>query len=71
MRLCRRRLPAEYCTDIERQLNEHSDCRTVVETLLQTIRLYRGLPAASDELAPDMEQRLLQRLNLTEPGKEV
>lgn len=52
----------ERCTEIERHLADCGDCRVVVDTLRQTIRLYRSLPEPS--LPADARERLYRSLDL-------
>ncbi|HEU5086336.1 MAG TPA: zf-HC2 domain-containing protein [Roseiflexaceae bacterium] len=56
-------LGAELCRDLEHHLAGCRDCQVVFDTLGKTIRLYHMLDARVQELPPDVEQRLLQRLH--------
>jgi anti-sigma factor RsiW len=53
---------AAWCAEIERHLADCGDCRVVVDTLRQTIRLYRSLPEPS--LPADARERLYRSLDL-------
>jgi anti-sigma factor RsiW len=53
---------AALCAEIERHLVECGDCRVVVDTLRQTIRLYRTLPEPS--FPADARERLYRSLDL-------
>jgi anti-sigma factor (TIGR02949 family) len=56
-------LAEDLCQEIERHMAHCSDCRLMVDTLSKTVRLYRSLARVEVELPPDVEQRLLSRLN--------
>lgn len=53
---------AALCAEIERHLAECGDCRVVVDTLRQTIRLYRSLPEPT--FPTDARERLYRSLDL-------
>jgi predicted anti-sigma-YlaC factor YlaD len=57
-------LAAELCHDLELHLADCPDCRVVFDTLAKTITLYHTLDETPVELPPDVEARLLRRLNL-------
>lgn len=50
------------CAEIERHLEACEDCRIVVDTLRQTVYLYRQLPRP--ELPGEVRERLYKTLNL-------
>lgn len=54
--------PADLCAELEQHLADCSDCRVVLDTLSQTVRILRQLDAAPPPLPPDLEARLLARL---------
>lgn len=55
---------SELCAEIERHLAECGKCRIVVDTLRQTVKLYRQLP---QPVMPEVaRERLYKRLDLTE-----
>jgi predicted anti-sigma-YlaC factor YlaD len=58
-------LAAELCHDLEQHMADCPDCRVVFDTLTKTIALYHTLDDTTAELPPDVEARLLRRLNLT------
>lgn len=51
------------CAEIERHLAECKDCRVVVDTLRQTIHLYRTLP--QPQLPEGVRERLYKTLDLS------
>jgi anti-sigma factor RsiW len=53
---------ADLCAELERHLAECGDCRVVVDTLRQTIRLYRNLPPPAFPF--EARERLYQSLEL-------
>ncbi len=55
---------AELCAEIERHLDDCTDCRVVVDTLRKTIALYQELP--QPELPPEARLRLYKSLDLSE-----
>ena len=57
----------ELCAEIERQMDGCDECRVVVDTLRQTIFLYRELPRP--EMSEDARQRLYQSLDLQDYRK--
>jgi predicted anti-sigma-YlaC factor YlaD len=59
-------LAAELCDDLEQHMADCPDCRVVFDTLTKTIALYHTLDDTTAELPPDVEARLLRRLNLSE-----
>ena len=59
-------LADELCRDLEEHMADCSDCQVVFDTLTKTIALYHMLDDTTAELPPDMEARLLRRLNLSE-----
>jgi predicted anti-sigma-YlaC factor YlaD len=59
-------LAAELCHDLEQHMADCPDCRVVFDTLTKTIALYHTLDNTTAELPPDVEARLLRRLNLSE-----
>jgi anti-sigma factor RsiW len=59
-------LAAELCRDLEQHMADCSDCQVVFDTLTKTIALYHTLDDTTAELPPDVEARLLRRLNLSE-----
>ncbi len=59
-------LAAELCHDLEQHLADCPDCQVVFDTLTKTIALYHTLDDTAVELPPDVEARLLRRLNLSE-----
>jgi anti-sigma factor (TIGR02949 family) len=59
-------LAAELCRDLEQHMADCPDCQIVYDTLTKTIRLYHTLDDTTAELPPDVEARLLRRLNLSE-----
>ena len=52
----------ELCAEIERHLEDCANCRVVIDTLRQTIRLYRDLPGPA--LPPAARARLYHSLDL-------
>jgi len=52
------------CAEIERHLAGCDDCRVVVDTLRQTVKLYRGLP--QPVLSPEARGRLYRSLDLVD-----
>lgn len=50
------------CAEIERHLESCEDCRIVVDTLRETVYLYRQLP--EPELPGEVRERLYKTLNL-------
>jgi anti-sigma factor RsiW len=59
-------LAAELCRDLEQHMADCPDCQIVFDTLTKTIALYHTLDDTTAELPPDVEARLLRRLNLSE-----
>jgi len=59
-------LAAELCHDLEQHMADCPDCRVVFDTLTKTIALYHTLDDTTAELPPDVEARLLRRLNLSQ-----
>jgi anti-sigma factor RsiW len=59
-------LAAELCRDLEQHMADCSDCQVVFDTLTKTIALYHRLDDTTAELPPDVEARLLRRLNLSQ-----
>jgi predicted anti-sigma-YlaC factor YlaD len=57
-------LDAELCHTLNQHLAECPDCQVVLDTLTQTISLYRALHESPDVLPDDVEARLIQRLRL-------
>jgi anti-sigma factor RsiW len=53
---------AAICAEIERHLADCENCRVVVDTLRQTIKLYHALPQPS--LPADARERLYRSLDL-------
>jgi anti-sigma factor RsiW len=53
---------AAICAEIERHLADCENCRVVVDTLRQTIKLYHELPQPS--LPAGARERLYKSLNL-------
>jgi anti-sigma factor RsiW len=53
---------AAICAEIERHLADCENCRVVVDTLRQTIKLYHQLPQPS--LPADARERLYKSLDL-------
>ncbi len=58
-------LATELCEELEQRIQECPDCQVFFDTFTKTIRLYRTLDDAPTTLSPDIEQRLMQRLNTT------
>jgi anti-sigma factor (TIGR02949 family) len=58
-------LPDELCNEIERHMSDCDNCRVVVDTLRNTISLYRTTSSEAD-LPEAARQRLFHRLNLDE-----
>ena len=56
-------LAAELCHDLEQHMADCPDCQVVFDTLSKTIALYHTLDDTTAELPPDVEARLLRRLN--------
>lgn len=56
-------LAAELCRELNGHLQDCPDCRVVVDTLAQTVQLYRTLAAEPVALPVDVEARLLMRLS--------
>lgn len=54
----------EFCAEIKRYLGDCQDCQIVVNTLKQTVLLYRQLPQPT--IPGDTRKRLYQSLNLQE-----
>lgn len=57
-------LSDEFCQEIEEHVASCEDCRIVVDTLQQTILLYRQLP--QPEMSDQVRDRLYYSLDLTE-----
>ena len=55
-------LEAAFCAEIEEHLEHCGDCRILVDTLRQTITLYRTL--GHETLPPEARARLYEALNL-------
>ena len=55
---------ASVCEEIERHLRECGDCRIVIETLRQTLRLYQDVPQPA--LPPEAWDRLFRGLDLAD-----
>jgi predicted anti-sigma-YlaC factor YlaD len=55
-------LAGDLCHMLEFHLDGCADCRVVLDSLTKTISLYRGLREVPLELPPDVEARLMQRL---------
>jgi anti-sigma factor RsiW len=55
---------ANLCAEIERHMAECENCRVVVDTLRQTVRLYARLPQPG--LPEGARERLYKSLNLSE-----
>jgi anti-sigma factor RsiW len=53
---------AALCAEIERHLADCTNCRVVIDTLRQTVKLYRGLPGPA--LPPGARERLYHSLDL-------
>jgi anti-sigma factor RsiW len=53
---------AELCAEIERHLGDCDNCRVVIDTLRQTVRLYRALPGPA--LPAAARERLYRSLDL-------
>ncbi len=56
-------LVPDLCREVERHLADCPDCQVVFDTLNKTILLYRELGNATTELPPEIEVRLLRRLD--------
>lgn len=55
------------CAEIDRHLEDCEDCQVVVNTLEQTVYLYRKLgEGVKEEVPTDVKERLYKRLNLEE-----
>jgi anti-sigma factor RsiW len=50
------------CDALESHLDGCADCQVVLDSLTKTITLYRGLREVPMELPPDVEMRLMRRL---------
>lgn len=56
-------LPADLCAELERHLADCPDCRVVLDTLGQTVRILHHLDEAPPPALPaELESRLLARL---------
>ena len=56
-------LDDELCSVLEQHLEGCEDCRIVVDTLRQTVYLYRAT-ATTEDLPKDIRQRLYKSLNI-------
>lgn len=57
-------LAPELCAELEQHIAQCENCRIVVDTLRQTITLYRALGADEPELPAEVEERLWRRFDL-------
>jgi anti-sigma factor RsiW len=57
-------LAPELCAELEQHIAQCENCRIVVDTLRQTITLYRALGANELELPTDVEERLWRKFDL-------
>lgn len=57
-------IESDLCLELERHLSECADCQVVLDTLTRTVRFYHALHETPIQLNPDIETRLLSRLNL-------
>ena len=55
-------LADDLCAVLEAHLGGCADCRIVLDSLTQTITLYRGLSETPIELPPGVEERLIRAL---------
>lgn len=55
-------LPAGLCAELEHHLAACPDCRVVLNTLGQTLRILHHLDEAPPPLPPDLEARILASL---------
>jgi anti-sigma factor RsiW len=55
-------LAEDLCAALETHLEGCEDCRVVLDSLTRTIALYRGLREQPVDLPPDVEERLIRRL---------
>lgn len=55
-------LPADLCAELEAHLAGCADCRVVLDTLGQTVRILRGLDEMHAAIPPEVEARLLERI---------
>lgn len=58
-------LASDLCDALEAHMEGCDDCQVVLDSLTKTITLYRGLRELSMELPPDVEARLIERLDHT------
>jgi anti-sigma factor RsiW len=61
-------LASDICDALEEHLDGCGDCRVVLDSLTKTISLYRGLRELSMELPPDVEARLMRRMEHDTPA---
>lgn len=57
-------LPDELCRELKGHLADCPDCKVVLDTLSQTVRILHQLDDAPQPLPAELEARLLARLNL-------
>lgn len=57
-------LPLDLCSELELHLSGCPDCKVVLDTLGQTLRILHTLDDAPPPLPPELESRLLARLAL-------
>lgn len=55
-------LPFDLCAELEAHMSGCADCRVVLDTLGQTLRILHSLDDPPRPLPPDVEARLLERL---------
>ncbi len=61
-------LEADLCQALEAHLRQCPDCRVLVDTMRQTVYLYREASRRPVDLPEDLHRRLFARLpNLSEP----
>ncbi len=58
-------LDADACAELEAHLADCPDCRIVVDSLTNTVELYRRVPGVS--LSVDADERLYRALQLRPP----
>ncbi|NTU84531.1 MAG: hypothetical protein HGA45_35075 [Chloroflexales bacterium] len=55
-------LPTDICAELETHMAGCPDCRVVLDTLGQTVRILRTLDEAPPPLPAELEARLIERL---------
>lgn len=57
-------LATEICAELRQHMADCPECQVVFDTLSKTVVLYRSLAQQTEDLPPDVEDRLFRSLKL-------